>query len=1160
MVEVHYTEEQKRIIEHEGNNLLVSASAGSGKTMVLIEHILFLIKEKKVSLNQLLVVTFTNDAANEMKQRLKALLQKAIQKEAEKEQKRWLQDQLVKLPSAMICTIDSFCLQVLQKYYYLLELDPKIQLLTEKVEQMEMQEETFDIWFEEQVRLQKHPLLFQQFQDLAALQRVFVMANQELDAAADEEALYQQWLYWFDHKEEYYQQKLLSIAKEMSFFLSDNAFAIEGTSFFEKGTEIYQQFCQALEGKQVWSEVPKGLRKPPKIELKGANPFTNTALKEDQKLLKEAFEPQKEEEISKELAIELLESIYEIRQLEKEWRKKKGVSTFSDVAKNVQQLLQEQPELVRLYQEQFVEVIVDEYQDVNDLQENILSTISRGNNYFMVGDAKQSIYQFRKANPHNFIAKRTLYLEDQQKGEVISLRDNFRSRKEVLDFANAVFEKTMTEAFGGISYDEKEALRSGATYTQSWDATTEWLTCKEIKVPEKWQETVEESKELQDAFFQEGKLDEKKLQAHLIAQSIQEQLEKEIYIQGKEENHPLSYHDIAILSRSNVGLSIVENILAKYKIPTVRSKNMNYFQAIEVQQVLALLEIIENPYQNIPFVAVLRSPFVRMKEQELMDLRHYQKEGEGKQSVYLQAKAWAEKDERLAQFLEQLAFWQQRKRNISVRELLWDIYEQTQIVTYQLAFDNGEQRQRNLSLLYEQAEAFEALEYRGLSSFLRYVRRLVKNNKELEGIQKENAVILQTIHGSKGLEYPFVYLYQMDQSLQLKNNKDLVIFSNKNHLGLKYRQISDFAKEKEQLPYQKTIRNYTYQAVAEEAKKEYLEEELRILYVAITRAREKLFIVGFGKEEEIEARETVSLPLEKNNSFMNWILAASSATYHFPWKKKEQEIEQIFRNFWEQKQKKLEFITTVEPVKEKVAEKTWREVEAILLQKYHYEAQTEIQSYQSVSHLKHEFSDPDIIQLEERGASFFKEKSTNWKEPNWQESQKEVTRAQLGSAMHLLLQYLDWTKDITLDTFIELGNELVHKGKLDILVAQKLDYTPLLKFVDSPLGQFFKEHQAHLYCEQAFSGLFPVEGENVLVHGIIDGYIVLEDWVLLYDYKTNLRRKYERKDAFKKRMKDEYFGQLRLYAKALQSTYPEKKIVPILILLSENDWILVEEE
>lgn len=1136
MKKPEYTAEQKAIIEHEGGDLLVSASAGAGKTLVLIERVYHLLTKKKLQLKQLLIVTFTKKAAQEMKQRLKKRLEESLRDpEIDSKMKQHLQKQILALPTATISTIDSFCLQMLRDYGYLLGLDSKLTLAS-NLELVEMHDTCFETWLAKNEAEPKYEVLLHYFKEVDELKEALETANRELDAVADEEHLYQTWPSYYAQPDDFEQKEKNAAVQnkisEITSFLEQNS-EFEQEKIYNEYVKFKEELVRYLADNHYQPQITK-LAKGKKLQ--GDNPCTQKKVNDLLQQLGQNLCVEDKKNVA--LVSAFIDAVQEVRGLEKAWRQEKNKYLYSDIEKLSFQLLQ-RLEVKQHYQNQLCEVMVDEYQDVNDLQEQILLILSGGSDcrYFMVGDVKQSIYQFRKSTPELFLQKRKQFLTNPSTGTVITLRTNFRSRPEILDFSNQVFQTKMTEDFGGLEYTAEEALTCGRQdWTGHFPIETLILT-NNGELPASFLKEASDFSFLKREEIETGKIDNIRALAHLVAQKIQ-QLHKE---QG------LAYGDIAILAKNNGQLEILDEILTSYHLPVNKDERGNYFEASEIQQVLAFLSIIDNPYQDVPFVAVLRSAFVGLKENDLAIL--FTQEQTERTSVYQKVQAQAEYDERLQHFLSAFEQLRAQKASCSVGELIQKLLQFNDFIAYQAGSVQGDERLQRLNGLYEKAKEFEEAEYRGLTRFLACLEQekasVDKNKVKNEPTEQQNAVHLLTIHKSKGLEYPTVFLFQINKALLNNNSKSkLLLFSNKNHLAFKAKQAYNLQDEPavEMLPYENWVETPIFKAVQAEKEKEELEEALRVLYVALTRPKEKLYLVLNESRKE-------------KNSYYNWLLEAEADQL---WKEEQVCLSDlIVQSRKGQSQQQASLLISSDVQKEKAEERALATALTYLNQDYTYQKQLSLQSYQSVSHIQNLFRGTEaqaltLTQEEVKKRDLWTEGSTEWRQPQFLATSPQFTAAQQGTALHLLLQRLDFTQSNVAAQLDDLVQCLIKEGKLERYLAQNLSYQPILQFLASDFGRFVQQEATHLYKEVPFSALVPIEGEQVLIHGIIDAYILLEDEIILYDYKTNRRRKGESQTQFKARMLQQYTGQLRLYAQALQASYPQHKIRAFLVLLAEN--------
>ncbi|NLX91345.1 MAG: helicase-exonuclease AddAB subunit AddA [Firmicutes bacterium] len=923
--EENWTEEQLEAISLQGKNILVTAGAGSGKTRVLVERLLRRITDRQnpVDLDRLLIVTFTKAAASEMKQRIGIALEKALQQNPRSQS---LHRQLLLLNRATITTVHSFCLDVIRRYYYLKELDPSFRVLDEAAAELlrqEILEETLDEYYDSQQPGSSFYRLVEAYSSDRgdqALQSLIL----RLYSFARSHPFPSQWLQ--QQQEAFRSGVSLCAAKNpwLEIILDECRIGLQMiVEFIEEGIRIahapggpapyLETLREELEvlremrdaSHRSWDELfvlmqqnPFGRLKPCRGDAYDADlrervsQIRERAKGDFYKLRSSYFSCSLQERLAELKRLEpLIASLVELVEVFSrrymEAKKEKGVADFSDLEHFALQILNcsESPpgtlspsQAALEYRNFFTEIMVDEYQDINQVQEAILTLIASPRphgNLFMVGDVKQSIYRFRLAEPELFLQKEHLYSRSSSAGCCIHLNKNFRSRKEILEGVNFLFSRIMDEAVGEIGYDGRARLYYGGLYPPytadgHQDNSIDFLLIHrfpnespEERAPGASEEEPEGEAEQHD---NQEEWEAASLEGKLIAQKIKQLLGETnsrpfmLYDRKKKSPRAVTYRDIAILLRSakNYAPAILEE-LQQAGIPAFAELGGGFFDAVEVKVMLSLLAVIDNPFQDLPLAAVLRSPILGFKGEELALIRTA-----SPSTSFFDALRAASKQEliplprrkELQQFLQNLERWQEQAVRGSIEELIRQIYRETGYYSLVGGMPGGRQRQANLRALYDRARLYEASSPRGLFRFLNFIEKLKDRGEDLEAAralgEQENVVRILTIHKSKGLEFPVVILAGINRAF---NKKDL------NHHFLLHKELGFGPK------YIDTENRLIYPtlpwfAIKKRLHAELLAEEMRILYVAMTRAEEKLILVATinNLEEELLRWKTASRP------------------------------------------------------------------------------------------------------------------------------------------------------------------------------------------------------------------------------------------------------------------------------------------------------------
>ena len=1226
-----WTEEQKAVIAHREGNLLVSAAAGSGKTAVLVEHVLSLILEENASLSSLVLMTFTEAAAEEMKERIKKRLEEHLQKGYDKRILR----EIALLPTANISTIHAFCKRLIEENYAGLSIDAhfrigdtgEMSLLQSDIleelleEEYEKKEESFLAFVDQFSMGKKDKGIEELILKLYNLASAMPFPKAYLEGLLEEDALSRREKWEKDLYEDMKSRlKNLSLLYEDALDLCREP---NGPIEYEERILEERDQCLALANADTLEELVRGLEslsfgrlKSTKSEgkelvksLRERGKKTLKTWQESYRLLPEELEEDVEEKGQKRIQelVRLCLLFMERYQKEKEER---AVLDFSDLEHFALKLLYQDGQHSALADElakSYREILVDEYQDSNLVQEYIVRALSQERfgkpNVFQVGDVKQSIYRFRMARPELFLEK----YHDESYPKIF-LRKNFRSDEGVLSAVNTLFFKIMKKDFGGIEYDLENSLFLGKLRTeearQEEDSITgrqrrdqtELLLLELEKTGPTGEEGDEDSKEddskgddcnsssNSSSNSASGKsLSKLELECKMIAAKVRELLEK-----------GYAYKDMVILLRSphSVSREMVD-IFGKEGIPAYAELKTGYYSAVEVETVLSFLAIIDNPRQDIPMAAVLRSPLFSFTDEELGQIvlvkgslyeKPYDKRKENAVNLSLQVEKALPPalEEKWQNFQNKLERYRRLSRSLRLHSLLTLIYEETDYYNYVRALPLGEKRQANLDQLLEDAKQFEKGSYSGLFHFIRYIEK-VKKQEQDQGeatvfSEKDDLLRIMSIHHSKGLQFKVVFLSQLHKTFNKMDSKAKMLMDSE--LGL----AADYLDLETRIKYPSLHKI----AIKEKGERESLGEELRVLYVAMTRAEEKLILTGVCKNEEdlikkFPVQERLSLEdIRGASSYLAWILMAYSRSFFESTKTEEIALRFISKEDLEENEgkamgeaisleKKLyEFLETGREKTE--AEKLMEEHFSYV---YPFEKSTHRSPKYSVSLLKMkameehgesisetgqegravapEWDEEKIDKAEEIAEGLeSQEHSTKDKgEGNTETKQQDKEKpdspliqkmkaegknigAAIGDSYHHALAFYDYSKDIS-----QLSDYLSPE-EYGLLNQEKLK-----KFLGSPLGQLFakayKENtlyrEQHFMQEVEYEKLFPEDGEDnvekVILQGIIDAFIMEEEGIILVDYKTDRVKDGEE-------LRNRYQKQIDLYSKALEQILGKK--------------------
>ena len=1188
------TTEQIQAIYSSGQNILVSASAGSGKTFVMAERILDQLA-RGVEIRQLFISTFTVKAATELKERLEKKISQQIQETQDLELKKHLGRQLADLPNAAIGTMDSFTQKFLTKHGYLLNLSPNFRILENESEQLLLKNEVFRQVFESHYQGQdkdNFSRLVKNFagrsKDARGLRKQVYMIYDFLQSTSNP----QSWLEASFLKG--FEKANFPIAKEkLAEAIKENLWDIE--DFFrhhldndakEFGKAAYLESVQqvldeiiSLTHESTFEQYQEVLERVVSISKdKGGRALTNASRKAELLELKEAYNQERKDKFEKLNALNDQITLLKFQEKyhQESWdlaktfqvfmsdfvdayRKRKreeNAFEFADISHYTIEILENFPQVRKEYQERFHEVMVDEYQDTNHIQERMLELLSNGHNRFMVGDIKQSIYRFRQADPQIFNEKFHSFAQDSKEGQLILLKENFRSSSEVLNATNDVFKHLMDEEVGEISYDGMHQLIFGNTDLQA--------------NPENKAEVLLYDKD------DDGDSDEEELATNKLTGEMRMVI-KEILHLHNDKGVP--FKDIALLTAARSRNNQVLLALSEYGIP-VKTDNAekSYLQSLEVQVMLDTLRVIHNPLQDFALVALMKSPMFSFDEDELARLALQKSEDKVQENFYeklvnAQAKTSLHKDlikselhKKLEFFMETVHSWRLYSKTHSLYDLIWKIYSDRFYYDYVGALPNGQARQANLYALTLRADQFEKSNYKGLSRFIRMIDQVLEAQHDLANVAvapPKDAVELMSIHKSKGLEFPYVFILNIDQKFNKKDTMSEVILSRTNGIGLNYvARVATNAKE-EYVPstIKLSIPSLTYTQNEEELQLASYSELMRLLYVAMTRAEKKLYLVGKGSLEKLESKEyptngkgllSRETRLDAQN-FQDWIWAIyqafSKEDLHFSVRLEgEEDLTKEAIGELEHKSQ-LQDLSQADNRQSEIIKDALEMLKEVEVYNEIHRTAINLPSVQTPSQIK-KFYEPvmDMEGVVVAGQSKPKETTVPFELPDFSKTEK-VTVTEIGSATHELMQRINLDKKPTLETLTE-ALEQVHTSTA---VKDKVNLEKILSFFDTVLGQEILKNQDKLYREQPFSMLKRDDKsqEDFVVRGILDGYLLYDDKIVLFDYKTD---RYE----FSSQLIERYRGQLELYAEALSRSYQIDRIEKHLILLGKDTVEVVE--
>lgn len=1183
------TAEQIEAIYTAGQNILVSASAGSGKTFVMAERILDQLA-RGVEISQLFISTFTVKAATELKERLEKKISQQIQETDDVDLKQHLGRQLADLPNAAIGTMDSFTQKFLGKHGYLIDIAPNFRILQNESEQLLLKNEVFHQVFEEHYQgenKEKFSRLVKNFagrgkDERGLRQQVYKIYDFLQSTSSPQKWLNESFLKGFEEADfanekdkltEQIKQALWDLESFFRYHLDNDAKEFPKAAYLENVQLVLDEIGSLNQESDSQAYQAVLARIIAISKEKNGRSLANSSRKADLKPLADAYNEVRKTQFAKlgQLADQITILDYQERYHEDTWELAKTFQTFmsdfveayrerkhqenafefADISHYTIEILENFPQVREAYQERFHEVMVDEYQDTNHIQERMLELLSNGHNRFMVGDIKQSIYRFRQADPQIFNEKFQRYAQNPKEGKLILLKENFRSSSEVLSATNDVFGRLMDQEVGEINYDSMHQLVFANTkLTPNLDNKAEFLLYDKDDSGQEEEESDADTKLT-------GEM-------RLVI--------KEILKLHQEKG--VAFKEIALLTSSRSRNDQILLALSEYGIPVkTDGEQNNYLQSLEVQVMLDTLRVIHNPLQDYALVALMKSPMFDFDEDELARLSLQKVEDKVQENLYeklvnAQKQATSQKElihtelaEKLNQFMDILDSWRLYAKTHSLYDLIWKIYNDRFYYDYVGALPNGPARQANLYALALRADQFEKSNFKGLSRFIRMIDQVLEAQHDLASVAvapPKDAVELMTIHKSKGLEFPYVFILNMDQDFNKQDSMSEVILSRQNGPGVKY--IAKVETGAVEAHYPKTIKlsipSLTYTQNEEELQLASYSEQMRLLYVAMTRAEKKLYLVGKGSREKLEAKVYPAAnngKLDSNtrlqaSNFQDWIWAISKVfakdnlnfSYRFVGE------DQLTREAIGELENKspLQDSSQADNRQSETIKEALEMLKEVEVYNTLHRAAIELPSVQTPSQIK-KFYEPvmDMEGVEITNQTQSSEKQISFDLPDFSTKEK-VTGAEIGSAIHELMQRIDLSQQPTLASLTETLKQV----QTSPAVRDKINLSKILAFFDTALGQEILANTSHLYREQPFSMLKKDQKskEDFVVRGILDGYLLYEDRIVLFDYKTD---RYDEPSQ----LIDRYRGQLALYGEALSRAYSIENIEKYLILLGKDE-------
>ncbi|WP_152802155.1 helicase-exonuclease AddAB subunit AddA [Alkalibaculum sporogenes] len=1144
-----WTENQQKAIDTRDKSLLVSAAAGSGKTAILVERIVKIIIEDKVDVDKLLVVTFTKAAAEEMRVRLYKALVSNINNQEERE---FINKQISNLPSASISTLHSFCLNITKKYFHVIDLDPglnigddtQIAILKDKAMEdlLEGEYEKGDDRFFNLLEMFNNRRDEEQIRMIINRMHAFIM-NRPFPDQWSQNALKNFTFNMEEFNNSIYYKEFIRITKKKLKSAIDQveiANSIAGSivnnekimailndeisqlkNLMKKLHTGYESFYNSL----ILVKFATLSFKCEDLDIKENIVSYRNKSKDIVKKIIDSLEFNAPDYMFEDLMdmlpemSYLMDLVFKYHKIFRDKKLEKRIMDFNDMEHYTLEILQTK-EVAKELKNYYKFIFVDEYQDSNEIQDTILTSIMKEDNVFFVGDVKQSIYRFRMADPTLFLSKQDSFRKtDEDSKETIALNQNFRSRKKIIDFINIIFENIMSKYIGEVDYDSEAKL---------------YLGSKQPFLDEKVNVSIIHNDS--DNIPSEEVMEINKIEAEAmyISNQIKELLKIKIYDQEINDYRYICYKDIVILLRTTRGWSeTYYETLNNEGIPVYAESQTGYFETLEIRLLVQLLKVIDNLYQDIPFIGVLRSPVFSFTIEEITSIRIHN----SKLSIYEAICSYVAEHndslrDKLNNMLNKIKLWKKQCRYMPINDFIWKLVIDTGYYHYISAMPGGIQRQANIRILIDRAKQYSESNIKGLFNFIRLIEGMKETKRDLTSAKvigpSEDVVRIISIHKSKGLEFPVVFIGGLGKKMNLQDIRDPIIAHKDlgicpNYVNIKERRYSPtifktIAKEKLQL--------------------ETLSEEMRVLYVAMSRARDYIYLVGSVNNIEQCTSKNWKTTLSEydvstGKSYLDWIMPVIlklpqytdgnlKEILDFSIIKLSQIYEDHKSNQVKDKYDLQDYWQRVDNAKE-ISE----EVRFKLEWEYKYQSSSIMPTKTSVSELKNE--------KKNRGNSLIKISET-FNTPKFL-GQDHPTGAQRGNTIHFILQHLDFNKFRNKDYNIEqeINDQIDMMVSKNLILQEDLDdfyIEKIAMFMNSKLGKRLLAAQ-RVYREKAFNLKKEIDDSSkdyVLIQGIIDCFFLEKNKYILIDYKSD----FYADEIMKNILIQDYREQVQLYRQAIE--------------------------
>ena len=1164
-----------------------------------------------MDIDKILVVTFTNAAASEMRERI---LDAIYQKIEENPDDANLQKQIILLNKSSICTIDSFCLDIIKNNFYEIDVSANTRI-ADGTEILLLKQEVLDDIFEEKYISHDVDFLdlietYTKYNRDEDLKDLILNIYTYIQASPFPEEWLEEKVKMFDIKEnvecgnfsntpwgkiiiqnvdeilENGILKLQNLKSKMERFpelekyinvisedINNYSYIKENLKDWDKSATIISEFKNKTwpTDKKVTNDLKdeaKDIRDSVKEEFKKVKDLINCLSQEANEDIAYMYTIL---EKLKNLILEFSDRFYQKK-------REKNIMDFNDMEHLALKMLVKKDEsgnvvktdIAKRYEEKFEEIDIDEYQDSNLVQEYILTSVSKGNNIFMVGDVKQSIYKFRQARPQLFIEKYNKYKLEPGDNEdrKIQLFKNFRSRKNILDFTNLVFENIMSKELGDIDYNQDEYLNLGASYVdipeQNLKTEMEIIDTSD-EDNDIWKTEQESDNGIENTEGEnqtEERVEDVVLEARFVAKKIKELVDSKYQVVDKKlGKRDIKYKDISILLRSMTGVAnIYEKEISELGIPVYSDSSGEYLQSIEIETIMSLLRIINNPMQDIPLVTVMRSPIGNFTDNELIEIRM-----NDRNSNFYDALTKTETP-KVKKFLGLLEELREDEQYMALDEWIWNIYIKTGYMNYVSLMPNGNLRVSNLKMLFERAKQYESASFKGLFNFINFIDKIKFNSEDLTSAkiigENENVVRIMSIHKSKGLEFPVVILAGTGKQFNLQDLNEKILLDQDLGIGPQYINAERHIE----------FKTLAKKALSIKAKNEAISEEMRVLYVALTRAKEKLIVVGRQKDVnkklsdkqkvlEIYSEDNKKINpylLQKYKTYLDWLeliylkegTANIKDVFSVNINKKADLIKNSKQEDYETEDIYVKIKNNAESHNNGENQEAKDKIKQFLNWQYPYTGVSEIPTKTSVTKIK-ELANAELIQEKTKELKIDiqedKIQTLISAKPKFLNDSKDnkITNAQKGTVMHLCVQKMNEKEEYDLQKIQNLIEELKTKELISSTEADTINVNKLLEYTKSNLWCELKEAKdinkerafyINVKASKLYNNISNEIDEDILVQGVIDLYYIdKNDNLVLVDYKTDYVER-GKEDIIVEKYKE----QLSLYKEALEKSMNKK--------------------